>query len=599
MNEQAASFGSAIGGSMIVGMAGVPVELGETRNYDLIFSQLEAAGVKVYFPFTQYQEIPTAQSLGFETDFLPPPFGTADPSVYEAMRAHGIKLAVNAEQLYDLGQAFPSAELDPLRALIEAAGRDLIYGVYGPDEPSSRDMDPAISQRLYEHIKAIDATLPVVQVHRSIDEEDPVMQTREGREAYLADVVEHARWADIVGFDVYTVGASVGAATPYSNGELVPPAQAVRDYMTWLTENLPEKLHTMVLQGFSPVDLYSAEALAQMDPDLIAAIRGPTAQEMRDMLAATEGAEAVFWWGQSHVRDTSSEMWQNLLAETDAWTEAQGGSDTVVVVGTGGDDTLLGSVAADRLAGGAGQDLLAGGGGNDDLVGGRGGDIMRGGASHDTYYVDAWKDVVDEAGGRGIDEVRTALAKYSLAGDNVLGRIENLTGTGFTGQWLTGNSAANIITGSWGSDTIDGGGNADSLSGGGGNDKLKGVGGNDRLIGGLGDDTLTGGSGADSFVFNTSLNAESNTDKITDFSVPGDTIELKNEIFTTLDAVGVLASSAFHIGLEAADADDRIIYNSATGALSYDADGFGGSAAVRFATLDAGIDMTNADFLVI
>jgi hypothetical protein len=123
---------------MTVGVAGVPLELGATRDYDLIFSQLEAAGVKIYFPSTQYQENPTPQSLGFETDFLPPPFGTADPGVYEAMRAHGITLAVSAESLYDLDKPFPSAENDPLRALIKAAGRDLLYGVYGPDEPAHR-----------------------------------------------------------------------------------------------------------------------------------------------------------------------------------------------------------------------------------------------------------------------------------------------------------------------------------------------------------------------------------------------------------------------------------------------------------------------------
>ncbi|MDQ0321547.1 Ca2+-binding RTX toxin-like protein [Pararhizobium capsulatum DSM 1112] len=998
---------------MIVGMAGVPLELGATRNYDLIFSQLEAAGVKVYFPFTQYQENPTSQSLGFETDFLPPPFGTADPSVFEAMRAHGIKLAVNAELLYDLNEPFPSAELDPLRALIKAAGRDLLYGVYGPDEPAFRNVDPAVSQRLYEHIKAIDASLPVIQVQRSIDEEDPVMQTQEGRDAYFADVLAHAKWADIVGFDVYPVGASVGASTPYSNGKLVSPAQAVRDYMMWLAENLPDKLHTMVLQGFSPEDLFSPDVLAQMDPDLIAASRGPTAQEMHDMLAATEGAAVVFWWGQSHLKDASSETWKNLLAETDSWVDAHGGSDLVLVVGTAGDDTLQGGATADRLVGGAGQDILAGAGGNDTLVGGSGDDIMRGNAGNDTYYVDSLKDRVDEAGGNGVDEVRTALAAYSLGSSNVQGSVENLTGTGLTGQSLTGNAAANVITGSWGADKIDGGANADTMSGGGGNDIyivaevgdivsetggsgvdeirttlasyslvnanvrgavenltglsstgqtlvgnsasnqirggagndrldggagadtlrggagndiylvdaidtvdetggsgkdeirtssayyslaasnirgdietltgtaqtgpylvgsgianviksgagddvldggagadilqggagndyyivdnindvvveaagkgsdtvrakvtftlglnvenlvlegsgningfgngadnaisgtsgnnvlnggggndalaggdgndlyivdsagdmvletsanvgqvdtvqssvsyalganleklvltgsaaingagndlanqitgnsganwligglgadtmaggagddiyfvdnahdviieaagagsdrvatsvsytlaanasielfatddalvtkalnltgnalaqtiignnganvidggggndiLQGQGGNDRLMGGLGSDTLTGGSGADSFVFNTALNSATNVDRITDFSVPGDTIQLENAIFTTLGAAGALVSSAFHIGTAAADASDRIIYNSATGALSYDADGVGAGAAVRFATLGTGLTMTHADFLVV
>ncbi|MDQ0323603.1 hypothetical protein QO002_005809 [Pararhizobium capsulatum DSM 1112] len=638
---------------MIVGMAGVPLELGATRNYDLIFSQLEAAGVKVYFPFTQYQENPTSQSLGFETDFLPPPFGTADPSVFEAMRAHGIKLAVNAELLYDLNEPFPSAELDPLRALIKAAGRDLLHGVYGPDEPAFRNVDPAVSQRLYEHIKAIDASLPVIQVQRSIDEEDPVMQTQEGRDAYFADVLAHAKWADIVGFDVYPVGASVGASTPYSNGKLVSPAQAVRDYMTWLAENLPDKLHTMVLQGFSPVDLYSAHFLAQMDLHLIAASRGPTAQEMHDMLAATEGAAVVFWWGQSHLKDTSSETWKNLLAETDTWIDAHGGSD-MVLAGGGGNDILLGGSGDDTLVGGGGNDALVGGDGNDLyivdsardmvletsanvgqvdtvqssvsyalganlenlvltgsasingagndlanqitgnsganwLIGGLGADTMTGGAGNDIYFVDNARDVVIEAAGAGSDGVATSVS-YTLATSTSIELFTTDDALVTKALNLTGNALAQIIIGNNGANVIDGGG---------GNDTLEGEGGNDRLMGGLGSDTLAGGSGADSFVFNTALNSATNVDVITDFSVSGDTIQLENAIFTTLGAAGALASSAFHIGTAAADASDRIIYNSATGALSYDADGVGAGAAVRFATLGTGLTMTHADFLVV
>jgi serralysin len=64
-------------------------------------------------------------------------------------------------------------------------------------------------------------------------------------------------------------------------------------------------------------------------------------------------------------------------------------------------------------------------------------------------------------------------------------------------------------------------------------------------------------------------------------------------------ANGVLAASAFHIGAAAADALDRIIYNSTTGALSFDADGVGGAAAVQFADLSANLAMTNGDFFVV
>jgi Ca2+-binding RTX toxin-like protein len=52
--------------------------------------------------------------------------------------------------------------------------------------------------------------------------------------------------------------------------------------------------------------------------------------------------------------------------------------------------------------------------------------------------------------------------------------------------------------------------------------------------------------------------------------------------------------------MAAHDADDRIVYNTATGALYYDADGIGGEAAIQFATLSGSPDhLTAADFAVL
>ena len=49
----------------------------------------------------------------------------------------------------------------------------------------------------------------------------------------------------------------------------------------------------------------------------------------------------------------------------------------------------------------------------------------------------------------------------------------------------------------------------------------------------------------------------------------------------------------------AADLDDRIIYDSVTGNIYYDADGNGAGTAVLFAQVAAGTALTNADFLIV
>jgi len=69
-------------------------------------------------------------------------------------------------------------------------------------------------------------------------------------------------------------------------------------------------------------------------------------------------------------------------------------------------------------------------------------------------------------------------------------------------------------------------------------------------------------------------------------------------VFTGLNG-GALAAGAFRTGAAAQDADDRILYNSATGALSFDADGNGAGAAVQFAALQAGLSLSASDSLVI
>ena len=158
----------------------------------------------------------------------------------------------------------------------------------------------------------------------------------------------------------------------------------------------------------------------------------------------------------------------------------------------------------------------------------------------------------------------------------------------------SGNDLNNLLTGNSGANVLKGGAGIDTLIGGGGNDTLNGGADADKLFGGLGADTLTGGTGQDKFYFDTALGS---IDTITDFSSVDDTLYLSSTIFGAI-ATGALSDGAFRLGTAALDADDRIIYDSATGALWYDADGNGAGAAVHFADVVPGTAITNADFFI-
>ena len=144
-------------------------------------------------------------------------------------------------------------------------------------------------------------------------------------------------------------------------------------------------------------------------------------------------------------------------------------------------------------------------------------------------------------------------------------------------------------------DVLTGNANANTFMGFAGNDTFSGAGGND---------VFTGGAGADQFLFNTAA-ATNGVDTITDFASGSDKIVFDDD-FYALGVSGTLAgtalsASAFVNGSAALDALDRVIYNGATGALYYDADGSGAGAARQIALLGTATHPTlsAADFLVI
>ena len=69
--------------------------------------------------------------------------------------------------------------------------------------------------------------------------------------------------------------------------------------------------------------------------------------------------------------------------------------------------------------------------------------------------------------------------------------------------------------------------------------------------------------------------------------------------FSKFNTGEYLSPDNFVVGESAVDADDFMIYSFSTGALSYDIDGNGPTAAVQFAQLPVGLALTWKDFLVV
>ena len=126
-------------------------------------------------------------------------------------------------------------------------------------------------------------------------------------------------------------------------------------------------------------------------------------------------------------------------------------------------------------------------------------------------------------------------------------------------------------------------------------DTFIGDAGANRLNGARGADTLTGAGGADTFVMDTMLDGFINVDTIIDFAPGVDRVELAQAIFGL--PLGALGPGVFSNG-PATTADQRIVYDAASGVLSYDADGSGSGAAVAFAVIANHAALSAGDFFV-
>lgn len=290
---------------------------------------------------------------------------------------------------------------------------------------------------------------------------------------------------------------------------------------------------------------------------------------------------------------------ENLTIGNGAAYSGTGNALANTIIGNDAGNLIAGLDGNDLLFGQGGADTLLGGNGNDQLNGGSGADSMVGGAGDDFYNVDDPLDRVVEAANGGTDRVN-ATVSHTLAPD-----VENLTlgGSGAiagTGNALAnamiGNASANLLSGLDGNDILQGGGGADKLRGGNGNDNLSGQDGADLLLGGAGFDVLAGGAGADSFRFGAPI---ADWDRINDFAIGVDRIEVVGSDFGNLLPPGALSATAFREGAFAVGSDAQFLYNTGTGVLRWDEDGAGGSESVIVAVLTGAPSLQAGDIWVV
>ena len=282
-----------------------------------------------------------------------------------------------------------------------------------------------------------------------------------------------------------------------------------------------------------------------------------------DVLSDTGGVDTV----QSGVTWALADGFENLTLTGTAGADGTGTNGTNLIIGNSARNFFNPRGGDDTIQAGAGNDIVALGGG--------------GVANYGNKVID---------GGAGFDTLDFGIAKSAIVLDLGAG---TLVGGGTTGGSASLTSIESVIGGAF-DDRLSGSAGADSLAGGAGNDILDGRGGND---------SLTGGAGADAFVFDTAP-ATGNVDLVTDFVSATDKLDLDNAVFTALGANGNFAAGDARFAAGAGftsghDASDRIVYDTSTGNLYYDADGSGAGASQLVATIQGHPAVAATDIAVI
>jgi len=243
------------------------------------------------------------------------------------------------------------------------------------------------------------------------------------------------------------------------------------------------------------------------------------------------------------------------------------------------------------------NNVLTGNDGNNSSINGRAGnDTMFGMGGNDTFDMSTGgtssygNDVID--GGGGTDSVE-------FGGNARSGVTVNLAAGTMSGGGDAGAGSATLTS----IENSLGGNFNDSLTGNGGANFFRGSAGNDTLNGGAGNDRLNGGAGNDFFVF-AAAPGSANSDVVEDFATGVDKLQLEDSVFAAIGASGNFAAGDGRFWAAAGatsghDANDRVIYNSSTGSLYYDADGSGAGAAQLIATLQGQPALGATDIAVI
>jgi Ca2+-binding RTX toxin-like protein len=245
-------------------------------------------------------------------------------------------------------------------------------------------------------------------------------------------------------------------------------------------------------------------------------------------------------------------------------------TDITIINGTAPGEVINGTSGADTLSGTAGNDTINGLGGNDLVLAGStgGADVIDGGAGRDSI------EFKERATSAVVVDYANGTITGGSSGTISFASIERVVAGNFDDS-LTGNASAQNLTGQIGSDTLAG-------------------------AGGL--DTLWGGVGTDTFVFRDMGTA--NADRVADFVSGTDKLHLDDAAFTALGAAGAFSAgdARFAAGAgftSAQDASDRVVYDTSTGRLYYDADGNGAGAAQLIATFTGNPSITATDIVVI